>query len=50
MYDAFSLAKQQNNPGLAVMVDFEKAFDSVSFDFINVTLDVFGFGQVLKNG
>ncbi len=28
--DAFSLAQQQNNPGLAVMVNFEKAFDSVS--------------------
>ncbi len=50
VYDAFSLAKQQNNPGLAVMVDFEKAFDLVSFDFINVTFNVFGFGPVLKNG
>ncbi len=48
MFDAFLLEKQQNNRGLAVMVDFEKAFDSVSFDFINVTLDVFGFDQVLK--
>ena len=35
VYDAFLLAKQQNNP--------------VSFDFINVTLDAFGFGQVFKN-
>ncbi len=48
VYDAFSLAKPQNHHGLAVMVDFEKAFDSVSFDFINVTLDVFGFGPVFK--
>ena len=30
------------------MVDFEKAFDSVSFDFIIATLDIFNFGNVLK--
>ena len=46
IYNAFSFAKQQNNPGLAVMVDFEKAFDLVSFDFINLTLKVFGFCPV----
>ena len=31
------------------MVDFEKAFDSVSFEFIQATLDIFEFGDVFKN-
>ncbi len=48
VYDAFSLAEQKNNYGLAFMVDFEKAFDLVLFDFINVTLELFGFGPVYK--
>ena len=26
------------------MIDFEKAFDSVSFSFIQNTLEIFGFG------
>ena len=26
------------------MIDFEKAFDSVSFSFIQSTLEIFGFG------
>ena len=31
------------------MVNIEKAFDSVSFDFINVTLELFEFGPVYRN-
>lgn len=44
-YDSFHHAKTKNLPGMAVMVNFEKAFDSVSF----VTLELFGFGSVYKN-
>ena len=36
----------QNLPGFILLIDFEKAFDSVSFDFILTTLDVFNFGEV----
>ena len=31
-----------------MLVDFEKAFDSVSFEFILATLDIFEFGDVFK--
>merc|ERR1712082_527149 len=43
-FDIFEQAKRTNNPGLAVLVDFENAFDSVSFKFIQETLKLFGFG------
>ena len=29
------------------MVDFKKVFDSVSFDFIMILLNIFGFGPFL---
>ena len=32
-------------PGLLMLIDFEKAFDSVSFDFIEKTLQFFKFGE-----
>ena len=34
---------------MTLMGDFEKVFDSVSFDFIGDTLEIFGFGPVHKN-
>ena len=47
-YDIFSNAKENNLPGMILLIDFEKAFDSVSFDFILATLDIFDFGENLK--
>ena len=34
-YDRFHCAKQNKLPGIILLIDFEKAFDSVSFDFNN---------------
>ena len=31
-----------------MLVDFEKEFDSVSFEFIMATLDLFEFGEIFK--
>ena len=31
-----------------MLIDFEKSFDSVSFDFILTALDIFGFGDDFK--
>ena len=31
------------------MIDFEKVFDSVSFDFKMTTLDIFNFGDTFKD-
>ena len=38
----------QNIPGLLLSIDFEKAFDVVSWKFISKTLDYFIFGDSIK--
>ena len=37
--------EQNNVPGLLLSVDFEKAFDSVSWSFIDKFMEFFGFGN-----
>ena len=44
-YDIFAHAKENNFPGMMLLVNFKKAFDSVSFEFIMTTLDIFNFGE-----
>ncbi len=44
-YDTIKQAIRTNNPGIAVLVNFEKAFDSVSLKFIQDTLEIFSFGK-----
>ena len=43
-YDLFQYAKQNNLPGMIRLIDFQKAFDSAPFRFLELTLEVFGFG------
>ena len=38
---------QKNIPGLLLFIDFEKAFDSLEWSFIERTLQYFGFGSFL---
>ena len=40
-------ASQKNIPGLLLFIDFEKAFDSLEWSFIERTLQYFGFGPSL---
>jgi hypothetical protein len=35
-------------PGLLQLIDFEKAFDTVEWSFIENTLQFYGFGQSLQ--
>ena len=35
--------EENNFPGILLMIDFEKVFDSVSWNFIDKTLDIFNF-------
>ena len=50
LYDLLYVAELQNIPGLLLLVDFEKAFDSVSRDFLFNILNNFNFGPSIKNG
>ena len=42
-YDLFQYAKNNNLPGIVLLIDFSKAFDSISYDYILSTLKVYGF-------
>ena len=39
--------KEQNIPGILLFIDFEKAFDSLDWNFMLKCLNVFGFGPSL---
>ena len=41
-YDLLIHTKENNLPGMLLLLDFEKAFNSVDFGFIHTTLDIFG--------
>ena len=46
--DLINYCQNQDVEGLLVFLDFEKAFDSLSWDFIDHTLSEFNFGPVFK--
>ena len=48
IYDVLFESKKQNIPGLLLSIDFEKAFDTVSWKFISKVLDYFNFGRSIK--
>ena len=48
IYDVLFETKQQNIPGLLLSIDFQQAFDSVSWKCILKTLDYFNFGPSIK--
>jgi len=44
LYDVLVFTERENIPGLLLMIDFEKAFDSVSWTFLHKALEFFNFG------
>ena len=48
IYDVLFESKKQNIPGLILSIDFETAFDTVSWRFISEVLDYFNFGNSIK--
>ena len=44
-YDIIEECNKKKIDGLIIVIDFEKAFDSISWDFISKTLEIFNFGD-----
>ena len=43
IYDIMHYTSEKDIPGMLMLIDFQKAFDSVSWSFLNSTLKFFGF-------
>ena len=48
LYDIMHYLDENDLSGLLLLIDFEKAFDSISWQFLQKTLDLFNFGQSIK--
>lgn len=48
IYDVLEETKAKQIPGILLKIDFEKAFDSLSHDFMHHALEHFGFGPNFK--
>ena len=44
IYDVMDFTAKENIPGLMLFIDFQKAFDSVEWDFLFKCLEAFNFG------
>ena len=47
--DVMDYADYKTLPGILLFVDFEKAFDTLEWNFITKTLEVFNFGPKFRN-
>lgn len=48
LYDVLLYCDVEKIPGMLVLLDFEKAFDSISWSFLKKALDFFNFGPDLQ--
>lgn len=48
IYDIMQYTEGKNIPGLLLLVDFEKAIDSLSWSFIQKALEFFNFGKSIR--
>ena len=46
--DIMEQTEQQDIPGILLLLDFRKAFDTIEWNFIQQTLSLFNFGPWLK--
>lgn len=49
LYDIMNYTEKQEIPGMLLLIDFEKAFDSVSWEFLFKVLEFFKFGTSFIN-
>ena len=45
IYDIMNFTKSEGISGILAFLDFERAFDSIEWNFINRCLEIFGFGS-----
>lgn len=48
VYDIMHFTENNDIPGLLMLIDFEKAFDSISWNFIYKALEFFNFGPSIN--
>ena len=48
LFDTLCYCEDNNIPGMLVIIDYAKAFDTIEWNFINYCLDIFGFGDFIK--
>jgi hypothetical protein len=48
LYDTLVYTEKNNIPGMLLLIDFEKAFDSISWTFLQNCLDFLNFGPDIK--
>jgi hypothetical protein len=49
VYDIMNYCQLHKLPGLLLMIDFEKAFDTIEWEFIDKALDSFNVGRSLRH-
>lgn len=49
LYDLMQYAEENEIHGLLLLIDFEKALDSIAWSFIDKVLTYFNFGTIMKN-
>jgi hypothetical protein len=48
LYDVMNYTDVENVPGMLLLIDFEKPFDSLSWNFIQKCLKIFNFGPIVQ--
>ena len=48
LFDTLCYCEDNNIPGMLVIIDYAKAFDTIEWGFITYCLDIFGFGTFIK--